>query len=263
MNPRTVAALPPIALGTMRVSGWFNGLMVLDRDETTAVRLLRLAHGMGVRVFDTAPIYARGWAELDLARALRDLPDCRIWTKTGVDISGVLPQLDYSPKGLIRGYETSLNRLSGLLPEAVFVHNPSSAVLHGLDFEALQKECSGLTPQVRVGVSVLTGAHLYDLLASNLPQGAPVMVEAATLAAEPALTAKVRRRFDLVVRSLFDGGERIRGVSPQQRPGAIAESLRELRRRLRPTALVIAPRTTAQLAQYRPALQGLGPALDE
>ncbi|MEV0443322.1 aldo/keto reductase [Streptomyces spectabilis] len=245
---------PAIALGTMRVSGTFNGLMVLDRNEYAAVRLLRRAHSAGVRVFDTAPIYARGCAERDLALALGGLPDCRIWTKAGVDIRGPLPRLDYSLAGLVNSYAASLDRLSGLMPEALFVHNPPRNALHEIDFPRLQKECSRLTPHVRVGVSVLTEAHLADLLASSLPPGAPVMAELAALMAEPTITANVRHRFAPVVRSLFDGGNRIRAVAETQRSAVIAESVCALREELQPDALVIAPRTEGQLDQYLPLL---------
>src|SRR5437867_11290602 len=52
--------------------------------EADAVRIVRRAFELGVNLFDTADVYARGAAEIALGRAIRDLPREQIVVATKV-----------------------------------------------------------------------------------------------------------------------------------------------------------------------------------
>ena len=56
----------------MSLGSWLTFGEAVDQDATTAV--VRRAFELGVNLFDTANVYARGGAEEVLGRAIADLP---------------------------------------------------------------------------------------------------------------------------------------------------------------------------------------------
>src|ERR1022692_4634983 len=69
-----------LGLGTAPLAGLFR-----PRDETDARAAIDCASSLGIRHFDTAPLYGSGLAELRLGEALRDRPrdQCTIRRKSG------------------------------------------------------------------------------------------------------------------------------------------------------------------------------------
>ncbi|NEE13973.1 hypothetical protein G3M58_46890, partial [Streptomyces sp. SID7499] len=81
------------------------------------------------------------------------------------------------------------------------------------------------------------------------------MVETAVLERHPELALRLRDAgHRLVLRSLFAGGRSIRSLPAERRAQAVTERLTALTAAFDPWALVIAPRTPEQFADYLPAV---------
>ncbi|MFD5746489.1 aldo/keto reductase [Streptomyces sp. NPDC127033] len=241
-----------IALGTMRTSGNFNSLMVVDRDADRAAEVVRMATSR-IDAFDTAPVYARGLAESDLGRLCHDTP---VWTKVGVDVSTTLPTLDYSLPTMVTTLAASCERLQRPSVECVFVHNPPMDVFSGMDWPALKSALVEDGPAENLGVSVLDPSEIELLTGIGTPL--VVMAETAVIDRYPELGRKVREAgHRLVLRSLFAGGRRLRAVAAERRAGAVAARMEALIEQFDPWALVIAPRTPPQMADYLDAVDRL------
>ena len=109
--------------------------------EAVAVDTVRTAYDLGLRYFDTAPLYGRGISERRIGAALRDRPreSFRLSTKVGRLLRPVerrpgeddayknLPPLeveyDYSEDGALRSLESSLERLGLDRVDTVFIHD--------------------------------------------------------------------------------------------------------------------------------------------
>ena len=72
--------IPILGLGTAPIGGLY-GPPVADAD---AVALMRRVYELGIRVFDTAPEYGSGFAELRLGEVLPELPRDEIVVSTKV-----------------------------------------------------------------------------------------------------------------------------------------------------------------------------------
>ncbi|MFC0437561.1 aldo/keto reductase [Kutzneria buriramensis] len=241
-------ALPHIALGTRRMSGHFDGVVVRDRDAAAASRLMRAARLLGVDLFDTSPVHARGFAEADLGRA-HGAAAARIWTKVGTDVGGVLPRPDYSIAGMLATLRNSCRRLRRPSVECVFVHHPPADVLASLDWLRLHELAllSELTSEV--GVSIRADDEADLLL--DLPTPMPVMVPAATLHRRPHLAASLSDAgHRLVVSELFAGGAALKGIPAERRIRLIRHVFGVTVSRHRPWAVVLSPRTPRQLDEY-------------
>lgn len=109
--------------------------------EAVAVDTVRTAYDLGLRYFDTAPLYGRGISERRIGVALRDRPrdSFRLSTKVGRLLRPVerrpgeddayksLPpvevEYDYSEDGALRSLESSLERLGLGRVDTVFIHD--------------------------------------------------------------------------------------------------------------------------------------------
>ncbi|MFC5218981.1 aldo/keto reductase [Streptomyces coerulescens] len=249
-----------VVLGTMRTSGNFNGLMVVDRDTDSSSGILHAAMAdPGIHGFDTAPIYARGLAESDLGRWC---PDAPVWTKVGVDVSTPLPTLDYSLPTMTRTLDASCERLRRPSVECVFVHNPPMDVFQGLDWRELKEALVDRGAADQLGVSVLDPSEIA--LVAEVDTPLTVMVETQILESSPHLAGRLHDAgHRLVLRSLFAGGRGIRSVPTKERADAVTSRLVGLVERFDPWAVVMAPRTPAQLADYAPAVARLRQAVGQ
>lgn len=129
------AVVPRIGLGTWAAGGmmiWPSGPSSygsVSRDD--AIAGIRLAHDLGVRIFDTAAAYGAGNAELILGEALKDKDDAVIVTKCGYigdPVTRVMEPDDLSPAGIRRGVEGSLTRLGRSSVDAVILHHNELAL---------------------------------------------------------------------------------------------------------------------------------------
>ena len=82
------SSFPALGIGTSAIGGSFGPV-----DEAEALAVVRRAYELGVRMFDTAPIYGYGAAEARLGRTLRDLPRGELIVSTKVGLLDAPPSL--------------------------------------------------------------------------------------------------------------------------------------------------------------------------
>lgn len=113
-----------LGFGTAPI-GNVNAVSDADADAT-----IQRAYEMGIRLFDSAPLYGRGESELRIGRALKGVPrdSYVISTKIGrvlnADRSAFV--YDYSYDGVMRSLDGSLQRLGTDHVEIVLVHDPDA-----------------------------------------------------------------------------------------------------------------------------------------
>jgi len=110
---------------------------VLSEEEAEAT--LTAAWSVGMRYFDTAPLYGHGLSEIRLGRTLRDKSDFVLSTKVGrllepweagseeggifKNVPPLRVRFDYSYGGVMRSYEESLARLKRDRVDILLVHD--------------------------------------------------------------------------------------------------------------------------------------------
>jgi D-threo-aldose 1-dehydrogenase len=93
--------------------------------EDDAARAIAAAWALGVRYFDTAPLYDRGRGEWRMGQALRGRPRERyvLSTKVGRLVQAHNVAYDYSHDGVLRSIEDSLRRLGLERIDVAFIHD--------------------------------------------------------------------------------------------------------------------------------------------
>jgi D-threo-aldose 1-dehydrogenase len=119
-----------LGLGTAPIGGLFRAVA-----EEEALAIVDRAYELGLRLFDTAPLYGFGLAERRLGRALRDEPrsELVVATKAGSQQAGPPaddgytferdPVFDFSYDGILRSFEESLERLGLDRVDIVHIHD--------------------------------------------------------------------------------------------------------------------------------------------
>lgn len=137
-----------------------NAKTVSDADAEATIQR---AYEVGIRLFDSAPLYGSGESELRIGRALRGVPrdNYVISTKIGrvlnADRSAFV--YDFSYDGVMRSLEGSLKRLGTDHVEIVLVHDPDAdTVDHEQD--ALDGAFPALRDLRRQGVIKAIGAGM-------------------------------------------------------------------------------------------------------
>ncbi|HVH65921.1 MAG TPA: aldo/keto reductase [Candidatus Acidoferrum sp.] len=124
-----------MGLGTAPLGGLYETV-----DEGKALATLERAYELGIRYFDTAPLYGHGLAETRTGRVLRGYPrnDITLSTKVGrllrpgePDPDGqfkgtpkVVPIFDFSYDAVMRSFEESLQRLGIDQVDILYIHDP-------------------------------------------------------------------------------------------------------------------------------------------
>ncbi len=155
-----------------------------DVVEATAVATIRAALAMGVRLFDTAPLYGRGSSELRYGRALAGVERTSYVLATkvgrrlpsdepgGAGLVGMLdnqPYFDFSYDGTLRAAESSLRRLGVDAVDILHIHDPDEHEQAALDgaFRALQRlKAEGVCRAIGAGVN-------YPELPARFARAAP------------------------------------------------------------------------------------------
>ena len=118
-------AVPAIGLGCMNLSHAYG----VPPPEDEAVRILHRAYHLGIRHFDTAPLYGFGRNETLLGRALKDRRSgIHLASKcgmTGVDGKKVI---DGRPETLLKTIDESLRRLQTDHIDLYYLHRRDRAV---------------------------------------------------------------------------------------------------------------------------------------
>ena len=175
MNPRervplgrTTLTVTRFGLGTAPLAGLFE-----EVGEAEAIGVIERAWDLGVRSFDTAPLYGHGLAETRLGKVLRDKPrnQFTLASKVGRLLRGdappepgqvfrgtppVNPVFDFSYDGVMRSFEESLERLGLDRIDIVHIHDPDNhydAALHGA-YRALDRlRADGVIGAVGAGMN--------------------------------------------------------------------------------------------------------------
>ncbi len=163
---RTAARVTPLGMGTAQLGWLFAPVTHADAEAT-----LQRAHALGLRYFDTSPLYGRGVAETRLGRALKswDRASVTISTKVGFAIypEDVVPDgesqtpienrgRDYSYDGAMRLIEGSLKRIGADYLDIVLIHDPEDHMQEAIDgtYRALSRlRSEGVIKAVGAGMN--------------------------------------------------------------------------------------------------------------
>lgn len=177
-NGRTVSRVrlgrADLSLTRLGLGGAPLGNLYREVDEDEAVQAVNMAWNLGIRYFDTAPLYGSGLSEKRMGRVLRAHPrqEYVVSSKVGwliepddtirndglyVGLKGGGRRLcDYSRDGTFRSIEDSLNRLGLDRIDIVYIHDLDIAC-HGADLprrfaEAMEGAYPALAELRRQGV---------------------------------------------------------------------------------------------------------------
>ncbi len=148
-----------LGLGSAPLGGLFNPV-----PDETAHGVVQRAYDLGLRFYDTAPLYGYGSAEARMGHVLAQQPrdDFTLATKvgrlirppesagTGLDAAGagqfleappLVPVFDFSYDAVMRSFEESLVRLGVDRIDVLHIHDPDNHEQQALDgaFKALDK----------------------------------------------------------------------------------------------------------------------------
>ena len=160
---------PRVQLGTAPLGGLYA-----DVPSATAHATVEAAWALGIRSFDTAPLYGSGLAEQRLGEALAGRPrgEYTVSTKVGrllqpgkpsphfVGAPALEPVLDFSPEGVRRSLAESLERLQLDRIDIALLHDPEG---HMDEARRALETVRELAPLVGVGTNVVeTALALVD-----------------------------------------------------------------------------------------------------
>ena len=157
-----------LSLGTSPLGGLFKSVTDADGDE-----LLNTALDVGINYFDTAPQYGHGVAEIRLGKALRGAkvpfvvetkvgrvlrhdPNAEIFPWFPDAPRDLVPVFDYSPDGIRRAFDESLERMGLDHLDIVLMHDAEDHVKEAIEnaFPVLAEYRSqGLIKAVGIGIN--------------------------------------------------------------------------------------------------------------
>jgi D-threo-aldose 1-dehydrogenase len=158
-----------LGLGGAPLGGLFESVSEADARATVAA-----AYRDGIRYFDTAPFYGHGTSEVRLGRALKDEPRRSFVLSTKVgrvlvpaaaeaiadhqyrDVLPLNPVFDFSRDGVLRSFQSSLERLGLERIDVLLIHDPDEHYRVALDeaFPALaQLRAEGRIAAVGAGMN--------------------------------------------------------------------------------------------------------------
>ena len=171
---KTSLTTTALGLGSAPLGGLFNPV-----SDETAHGVVQHAHDLGLRFFDTAPLYGYGSAESRMGHVLKQVPrdETVIATKVGrllrpqaregdaLDKEGagqfleappLLPIFDFSYDAVMRSFEESLVRMGLDRIDVLHIHDPDAHYEQALDgaYKALDKlRSEGLIRAVGSGMN--------------------------------------------------------------------------------------------------------------
>jgi D-threo-aldose 1-dehydrogenase len=158
-----VIELGRLALGTAPIGGLYDAV-----DDETAHAVVERAWELGLRYFDTAPLYGVGLSERRLGAALRGKPrdEFAVSTKVGRLLRpgesewhgapALVDYFDFSRDAALRSLEGSLERLGLDRVDVALVHDPDDHVAESLagSFRALRRlRDEGVVRAIGVGAN--------------------------------------------------------------------------------------------------------------
>ncbi|CAA9217281.1 MAG: L-fuco-beta-pyranose dehydrogenase [uncultured Chloroflexi bacterium] len=121
----------PLRVSRLSLGGAPFAQLPEESGEQTTHEIVQRAFALGIRAFDTAPLYGAGRSERWVGAALRQLPRDEIVVATKVgrlvrpDEQGAAkPQFDFSFDATLRSLEESLDRLGLDRVDVLHIHDP-------------------------------------------------------------------------------------------------------------------------------------------
>jgi D-threo-aldose 1-dehydrogenase len=155
---KTQVAVTEMGLGTASIGNLYRKV-----SEKEAIQTIHRAFQLGIRLFDTAPLYGRTSSETRLGKALKDIPrgEYILSTKVGRLVTPTRITLDFSKDGVRRSLDGSLERLGVDRIDIVHLHDPDAHYRVALDqgFPAL----AALREQGVIG-AVSAGMNQWQML---------------------------------------------------------------------------------------------------
>ncbi|MDO9183462.1 MAG: aldo/keto reductase [Bacteriovorax sp.] len=126
---KTVSKIP-LAFGGAAISGEGGGYGFGDISESSAIDLLNMAYDLGLRIFDTAPIYGFGLSEIRMGKAFKHNRDkVFLVSKSGVTWSAnKRVDMNNDPVVTLKMLEQSLRDLQSDYIDLYMIHWPDSKV---------------------------------------------------------------------------------------------------------------------------------------
>ncbi len=220
---RTALELTELGLGTAPLGGLFSPVSDADADAA-----IEWAWSLGIRYFDTAPLYGFGLAERRLGRFLRRqrresfvlstkvgrlLRRCDTAPAEDRHYKGTpieRPKFDYSYDGVLRSVEESLDRLGLDRADILLVHDPDDhydAAISGA-FRALQRLRDDGT--VRAIGAGMNQSKMLVRFAEAVPVDCFLLAGRYTLLDQDALKALLplcqARRIAIILGGVYNSG---------------------------------------------------------
>jgi D-threo-aldose 1-dehydrogenase len=193
---RTGLRVSRLGLGLASIGGMFAAV-----PESQAIATIDRAWELGVRLFDTAPVYGYGLSEQRAGLALRGRPRnrfvlCskvgRLIEPGGPDIQpiwaepppGVGPRLDYSYGAVMRSFEESLERMGIDRIDILHIHDPD------LDYATASTEAMRALAELRgrgTIQAISLGVNHADVAAQFLRDAGPAGPDCILLAGRYSL----------------------------------------------------------------------------
>lgn len=222
-----------IGFGVYSLTGMYG-----EVPRSQAVEVLREAWRLGINFFDTADVYGYGLGETLLCEALgrETLEEAVIATKIGYDFySSRPPRRRYDQGYLLQAARRSMERLCGVPPKLLLLHNPPLETLQDPEtWEALARiREEGLALHTGVALGPETDVYHEALEALSHPETEALQFVYNILEQEPgasiAREAKRRNR-GTIARVPHAGGVLDETVDPLAAEGTLRDH-RSLRRR--------------------------------
>lgn len=133
---KTGLSVTELSVGTWGLSGDAYGPV----HETEQDRVIDRAYALGVRLFETADVYAHGQMEQKLGERLPQDGELLVVTKIGTDRTSVPPRKRFDPEYLKQAFERARDRLRRDKGLIVLLHNPAAATIERGEAPAVLKE---------------------------------------------------------------------------------------------------------------------------
>jgi D-threo-aldose 1-dehydrogenase len=212
---RTALQVSRLGLGTVPIGGMLGPV-----SEAQAIDTVRAALDVGVTLIDTAPLYGVGRSERLLSEALASVPRERyvLSTKVGRVLEpGGSWHFDFSREGVLRSFESSLERLKLDRVDIVLVHDPDDHEQEALSgaFPALAElRAQGVIGAIGAGMNQW---QMEERFARNLDVDCFLLAGRYTLLEQGALGFLElcgERQIGVFLGGVFNSGILATGVRP-------------------------------------------------
>lgn len=154
----TALRVSQLGMGTAPIGNLYGGVT-----DAQAIETVQRSFELGIRYFDTAPLYGSGVSERRVGEALKGIPRDQfvLQTKVGrlVQPDGSI-RFDYSRDGVLRCLEESLERLQMDRVDILLVHDPDSLQEEEGYRQALNEAFPALIELREQGVIAALGAGM-------------------------------------------------------------------------------------------------------